>query len=149
MIMSDPPKPTPTDDDPANRKEANIESVTTGYDALDREDIERFIQLCAADAVWIYPPSSALAYGGTWRGRDGIAAFFEAHDAAEEILEFKIDDLLAVGDRVIAMGLFRGKAKPSLREWQTRFVHVITLRDGLWQQFEAHFDTAAAADAHR
>lgn len=127
----------------------NLELVAQGYAALERDDIPDFLELCAADAEWHYPAHGMLAYGGVWRGHDAISAFFEAHDAAEEIVDVRLDELVADGDRVFVLGLFRGSAKPSSRAWETAFVHVITLQDGLWHRFEAFFDTAAAVVAHQ
>ena len=127
----------------------NLESVHQGYEALERDDVEGFLGMCAPDAEWRYPAQGELAYGGTWRGRDGIAKFLEAHDAAEEIVELRLDEFVAEGERIVVLGLFRGRARPSGRSWETPFVHSITLKDGLWQRLEAYFDTAAAVHAHR
>lgn len=127
----------------------NLELVAQGYAALERDDIPGFLELCGTDAEWVYPAPAELLYGGEWRGHDGIAAFFNAHDAAEDILEVRVVDSVARGDRVFVLGVFRGRAKPSGQAWETRFVHVITLRDGFWQRFEAFFDTASAVEAHQ
>jgi len=35
------------------------------------------------------------------------------------------------------------------REWETRFVHVITTGNGKIQRFEAYVETAGAVEAHR
>lgn len=121
--------------------------VERGYAALDRDDVAAFVALCAPDIEWVYPAVDGLLYGGTWRGHEGVVAFLEAHDAAEEILDFRIEELVAQGDRVVALGFFRGRALATGREWQTRFVHSITLRDGLWARVEDYFDTAAAMAA--
>jgi ketosteroid isomerase-like protein len=126
----------------------NLAVVEEGYSLLERDDVAGFLELCAADAEWLYPAEGKLPYGGTWRGRDAVAAFFDAHDAAEEILELRFDDFLVQADRVVALGLFRGRAKPNGAVWETRFVHVITLYDGRWRRFEAYFDTATALEAH-
>ena len=64
-------------------------------------------------------------------------------------MELRLDEFVARDDRVIVLGMFRGRAKTSTHEWETQFVHAITLHDGLWRRFEAFFDTAAAVDAHR
>ena len=126
----------------------NLESIRQGYEALERDDVDGFLGMCAPDVEWCYPAQGRLAYGGTWRGREGIAKFLAAHDAAEEIVDLRLDELLTQGDRVVVVGRFRGRARPSRRPWETRFVHCITLNNGLWQRFEAYFDTAAAVDAH-
>ena len=117
------------------------------YDALD--DVPTLIGLCAPDVVIRYPGKGALAYGGTWRGRDGFVRMLEAHEDEEEILDFDLRDLVAGHDRVVALGFFRGRAKPNGRVWTTEFAHAATFRDGHLTRFEAFFDTAAALEAHR
>ena len=124
-----------------------LERAEQLYAALDAEEIDGFLALCADDVEVRYPADGALPYGGQWHGRDGVAAFLEAHDAAEEILLFEHGPMISDGDTVIALGTFAGRAKASGREWSTRFAHVLTFTgDGL-RSWEAFFDTAAALAA--
>lgn len=125
----------------------NIALVEQLYAALDADDVPRALELCSDDVEWSYPAVAGLTYGGEWRGRDGVAAFLDAHDRAEEILEFRVDETVAQGDHVAAFGLYRGRAKPDGSIWETRFVHLLTVEAGLIQGFAAYFDTAAALAA--
>lgn len=118
------------------------------YDALERDDMDAAIALCAPDVEIRYPGGPALPYGGTWRGAEGVERWAAAHDEAEEIVDFRVDEIVLAGLRAVALGLFRGRARDTRREWETRFVHVLTVRDGRLNSFEAHFDTAAAVEAH-
>ena len=117
------------------------------YAALDDDDVTPFLDLCAPDAIVEYPAEERLPYGGTWLGRERIGEFLEAHDAAEEIVVFEPMQMAADGDTVFVLGQFVGKAKPMATTWSTRFVHVLTFRDGLLKRWEAFFDTAAAIAA--
>lgn len=126
----------------------NLEVVRRVYDALEQDDVAALLGLCDPTVEWSYPAEGVLPYGGSWRGADGTAGFLEAHDAAEEILDFHVDEMVANGDRVVVYGFFRGRAKPSGVTWETRFVHTIALLDGRMRRLEACFDTAAAVAAH-
>ena len=126
---------------------AVIDRAEQLYAALDDEDIDGFLALCADDVEIRYPADGTLPYGGEWHGRDGVAAFLEAHDGAEEILQFDHGPMFSDGDRVIALGTFAGRTKASGREWSTRFVHVLTFTDAGLRSWEAFFDTAAALAA--
>jgi ketosteroid isomerase-like protein len=117
------------------------------YAALESEDVADVLELCSLDVEVHYPTPGQLSYGGHWQGRDGVASFLDAHDAAEEILEFAVSRMIADGDTVIAMGNFAGRARPSGREWSTRFVHQLTFSGELLRRWEAFFDTAAALAA--
>ena len=117
------------------------------YAALEADDVPRILELCAEDVSVRYPAEGRLPYGGTWVGRIGVEGFLDAHDAAEEILEFEVRRMVADGDTVIALGHFVGRAKPGGGEWSTDFVHHLTIVDGRLRRWEAFFDTAAAVAA--
>ncbi|HET6380451.1 MAG TPA: nuclear transport factor 2 family protein [candidate division Zixibacteria bacterium] len=117
------------------------------YALLDADEIEEFLGLCAEDVEVRYPAAGMLPYGGTWLGRDGVARFLDAHEEAEEILEFDHGPMFAGGDTVLVLGRFTGRARKSGRTWSTRFVHALTIADGHVRRWEAFFDTASAVAA--
>lgn len=117
------------------------------YAALEADDGARLLKVCAEDISVRYPADGRLPYGGSWHGGSGLAQFLDAHDGAEEILEFEVGRMVADGDTVIALGHFVGRAKPDGGEWSTDFVHHLTITDGLLRRWEAFFDTAAAVSA--
>jgi uncharacterized protein len=119
------------------------------YAALDDDDLETFVALCAEDVVIRYPAAGLLPYGGTWHGHDGVRDFLEAHDEAEEILEFEPSHMTADGERVFVLGTFEGRAKPTGVVWTTEFVHVLSVVSGRLMRWDGYFDTAAALQAHR
>jgi uncharacterized protein len=118
------------------------------YAAIDADDLDAIVAVCADDMVVRYPAAGRLSYGGTWHGRKGLLAFLDAHEAAEEILEFSVSSMLADGDTVVASGVFRGRARETGRTWATDFVHILTVADDRLRRWESYFDTAAALDAH-
>jgi ketosteroid isomerase-like protein len=118
------------------------------YAALDDEDIEPFVDLCAVDVVIRYPAAGLLPYGGTWHGHDGVRSFLGTHDEAEEILKFEPSHMVADGDRVFVLGTFEGRVKPSGNVWSTEFVHVLHVVSGRLLRWDGYFDTAAAMRAH-
>jgi uncharacterized protein len=126
-----------------------LDIVRGWYQALEADDLPTAIALCSSEIELRYPAAGRLPYGGTWEGPEGVEHWAGAHDSMEEILEFETDDPIVDGDRTAVPGHFRGRSRQSGREWETRFVHVLTVRDGHLVRFEAHFDTAAAVEAHR
>jgi uncharacterized protein len=117
------------------------------YAALDADDVAAFLELCGEDVEFQYPAEGRLPYDGRWHGREGVESFLDAHDAAEQILEFDVTHMIAEDGTVIVLGTFAGRARASGREWSTRFVHHLTISDGLLRRWEAFFDTAAAIAA--
>ncbi|MDQ2673541.1 MAG: nuclear transport factor 2 family protein [Chloroflexota bacterium] len=118
------------------------------YAALDEDETAPFLDLCAVDVVVEYPSHASLTWAGRWEGRNGVRAFLDAHDAAEEILEFSVARFVADGEVVVAIGTFTARAKGTGREWTTPFVHLLTIRDERLHRWQAFFDTAAAVTAH-
>ncbi len=119
------------------------------YSALDDDDIEPFVHLCAEDVVVQYPAAGSLLYGGAWHGHDGLRRFLQAHEDAEEILAFEPGRMVADGETVFVLGSFQGRARPTGIVWSTAFVHVLTIRAGQLARWESYFDTEAAVAAHR
>lgn len=44
----------------------------------------------------------------------------------------------------VVLGHYRGKPKPAGQEWETNYVDVLTVEQGIIKRFEAYFDIAAA-----
>lgn len=126
-----------------------VEVVERLYAALQADDVTGVLELCAPDVEWQYPAADLIRYGGLWRGPAGIERFLELHDELEEIVAFEPAAPIVDGQRAAVLGVFRGRSLQTDRSWETRFVHVITVRDGRVERFEAFFDTAAAMEAHR
>ena len=131
----------------ARGQEGSIGVVERFYAAFD--DLPALFELITPDVVIRYPAAGVLAYGGDWHGTEEVVRFLTAHDDAEEIVDFELRELVASGERVVALGLFRGRAKPAGRPWTTEFVHAFTVQGGRVHRFQAFFDTAAALAAHR
>ena len=117
------------------------------YAALEADDVPRALAVCADDLTIRYPADGRLLYGGSWQAPGALVRFLEAHDAAEEIVEFEVRRMVAEGDTIVAIGHFAGRAKPDGGEWSTDFVHHLTITDGRVRRWEAYFDTAAAVAA--
>ena len=129
-------------------EDANLAAAERLYDALEADEMDAVLALCSPDVEWVYPGGTTLAYAGRWSGHDGVLRWGDAHDQAEEILDFRVDTGVAGGDLVVVLGYFQGRAKPSGKTWETTFAHALTFQDGLLVRFEALFDTSAAVRAH-
>jgi uncharacterized protein len=129
-------------------EQANVEHVQREYAAFLEDDLDAVLEMSAPDVEYRYPDVEELAYGGVWRGRDGVRRLFEVHDEVDQVLELRPTEMVAQGDKVVVLGTFRGRAVPTGREWTTDFVHVYTIRGGKTRRFESYFDTAAFLVAH-
>jgi uncharacterized protein len=131
------------------REPRNVDLVRGFYESLHDENVERFMQMLSREIEWAYPEADGIPYGGVRRGHEGVLEFFDLHDQADEILELSPEEYIAQGDRVVVLGTYAGRARPTHREWRTQFVHVYDVADGRIQRFRVFFDTAAFLEAHR
>jgi ketosteroid isomerase-like protein len=127
----------------------NKQSVQEAYQLFQSGDIRSLLERIHDDAEWISPESDFMPFAGAFRGKQGIGEFFAKLDANMQALRFEPLDLIAEGDKVVAIGRATWLAKPTGQQFDTPWVHIFTMRDGKVARFEAFADTAAGERAFR
>jgi uncharacterized protein len=131
-----------------DEEKRNLDLVKGGYDAFIRGDRAACLALFAEDAELRVADSSLRDTGGNFRGPQGVAKHFDDIDAEEEIEEFRPEQYVAQGDKVVVRGYHRGKSKKTGQVYETHWVEVNTLRNGKIVKCEEEFDTAAQGVAY-
>jgi uncharacterized protein len=103
----------------------------------------------ADDVSWTLPEMEGVPFAGTRTGRDSVAGFFSSLDSAQESLSFEPREMIAEGDKVVALGSYQWRVKANGREFGGDFAHVFTIREGKVVAFNEYMDTAACRDAHQ
>jgi len=98
---------------------------------------------------WAAGPRDRLPWAGTWRGRDGVARFFEALNSVMEYERFEGEQYLSGGEEVAAIVQAAGHAKPTGRPFESAIVRVYTFSGGRIVRVRNYYDTAAYVDALR
>ncbi len=114
----------------------NIETIRSAYEAFGRGDVPAVLATLADDIEWTVPPVDD--WGGTYRGHEGVLAFFTALPERYGPWEVRPDEFLADGDRVVALGRHcfpDGDEIPFAMLW--------TLRDGRATAFREFVDNVA------
>lgn len=114
----------------------NVELLRDTYEAFGRGDIPAVMGAFAEDIEWNVP--EVLPHGGRSRGLDGVAGFFERLASTWEDFGLELDALFGSGERVCAVGRFRG-ALDGVRTGYG-FVHVWTVTDGACRRFDEFVD---------
>ena len=84
------------------------------------------------EVVWQIPEEfQTLGFASSYRGHEGLVEGLEQFAEAFEPWEIRPLRALDFGDRVLALGSFRGNARASGLEWQQPFSQLVTLRGGL------------------
>jgi uncharacterized protein len=121
----------------------NVQIAKDTFAAIGRGDMQGLLALSAEGIEWIIPGEWPLA--GTHRGHAGVADLFQK---AFEMVEFSFleaREFLAQGDRVLVVGLSRGRVKATNRTFEDHWVFAFTVRNGKVTNIREYIDTLAVA----
>jgi uncharacterized protein len=128
---------------------ANVEIVQRIYAAFARRDIPAILAMLSPDVEWGEPPNPFNPAAGTRRGHEGFLEWIEIGRQSEDIVVLEPRKMLVDDDSVAVVGFMRCRAIPTGKEYESDFVHVVTLEAGKVAKFQEFFDTYAAGEAFR
>jgi uncharacterized protein len=110
--------------------EGNVETVRRYLGAYERKDLEKGISLLHPDVTW-RAIEGAPDDIGVFQGHEAMRDYYQEWldifaDARSELVE----DLIEVGDRVVAVVRYIGRIKGSDRQVEMTLAIVFTFRDG-------------------
>lgn len=122
------------------------EIVAAHYRASDAHDLPGMIAPFAEDIAWT--EAAGFPTAGTYIGADAIVEnVFGALLAEWNDWVVHIDELIAQGDTVIAVGSYTATNKASGRSMAARTTHIWKLEDGKVRSFEQIADSAVVRAA--
>ena len=89
----------------------NVEVVECLAPAFNRRDLTAFLDLLAPDVEWI--PILGVLEGRAYRGHEEVRRWIEDLAADWAVFEVYYDELHDLGDRVLALGGWRGRGRAS------------------------------------
>jgi len=103
-----------------------------GYSAFGRRDIPAILDLLADDVEWQFfgDPKTGTPYGGTYRGKQQVAEWFQTLAKSDEILEFEPREFLEGPNHVTVLGRNKGRGLPNGLIVEGNWVHIFTWKDG-------------------
>ena len=129
--------------------EQNKSVVNQAYSNFKTGNINALLDLMADEVNWTLPEMEGVPFAGTRTGRASVGEFFESVNSTQESLSFEPRELIAEGDKVVALGSYQWRVKSNSREFGGDFAHVFTIRDGKIVAFNEYMDTAACRDAYQ
>lgn len=115
----------------AVRRDGLRRVLRSGWAAAPRRDWELMLVRYSPQVVWEIPEEfQTLGAAESYRGHEGLVQGLEWFSEAYESWEIRPDRALDFGDRVLALGSFRGTARASGVEWQQEFSQLVTLERG-------------------
>ena len=127
----------------------NIEIVRQIYNAFANRDISAVFSFLDPQVIWCEPNNPYNPSSGTRHGHEGFLEWLKVGQESEEILILEPRQFLTNENSVAVIGYTKCRAKSTAKEYDTDFVHLITLKDGKVEKFQEFFDTYAAAEAFR
>ena len=125
--------------------EKNVQTVKDFFAAIGRGDMQGLLALCAEDIEWIIPGKD-WPLAGTHRGHVGLTAFLQK---ASETVETSTEpsEYVAQGNRVLVVGVAKGKIKATNKTFDDDWIFAITVRNGKVANIREYIDTQALARA--
>ena len=127
--------------------EENKRVVRTVFEMFGRGDVPGLLEIITDDAEWAAPGPETVPYFGERSGREGALEFFKNLGSTIEFESFEPGDLIAEGDRVVALGRERGRVRSTGKVFNNRWALVFTIREGKVAGFRCYENTAAIAEA--
>jgi len=125
--------------------EENVQTVKDFFAAISSGDTQRLMALCAEDIEWIIPGEN-WALAGTHRSHAGLEEVLRKASGLETSFP-QPPEFVSQGDRVLMIGLARGKVKATNRPFEDYFVFAMTVRGGKVTNIREYVDTQALARA--
>jgi ketosteroid isomerase-like protein len=127
----------------------NTQVVKDAYAAFQRGDINTILGLLDEEIVWqaVKGTEGVVPTAGVRHGRAGVAEFFKQLGEAVAFDAFEPREFVAQGDTVVAIGYYRGKAKPTGRPMSSDWVMVFNFRGAKIARFREFTDSAAIVRA--
>lgn len=127
--------------------ERNLEVVKEVYRLFAAGRRDDLTGLVSDDFEWHYVGPAEIPWAGRYRGPAGVSAFFERVGAALELEEFEVQEFIAAGDRVVAVGVSSGRLRATRGRYRSPWVNVFTVREGRITRLLDLYDTAAITRA--
>lgn len=90
--------------------ETDVDVVRSLAEAFNRRDVEAFLELCDRGIEW-FPAVSGGVEGRSYRGLDGMRAYFDDVADAWEQFEFEEGEYRDLGERVLALGEMHARGR--------------------------------------
>lgn len=129
-------------------EQENVKIVQEGYRLFTTGDIANLMNYYTDDIQYIVPgPPDLSPIAGRYVGKEQVVEFFHKVGANFDFSVFEPLEMIAQGDKVVALGHYQSTAKATGQPLNIEWVHVSQLRDGKVYRFQIYEDTATVVAA--
>lgn len=124
----------------------NVELFKRAWDAGDRRDDEALLAVLDVEVQW-HAALPMLGADAVYRGHDEVRSFLSEVREVLGDTRFEFPDIRDAGDRVIALGHFRGRGEASGIEAETPFAYIVDFKHGKAIRVRSYLDHHEALEA--
>ena len=129
--------------------EQNKSLVNQAYSNFQSGNMPALLALMSDDVVWTLPEMEGVPFAGKRSGKDAVGEFFSLVAASQEAVSFNPRELIADGEKVVALGSYEWKVLANGRDFKGDFAHAWWIRDGKVASFNEYTDTAVCIAAYK
>jgi ketosteroid isomerase-like protein len=130
--------------------EADVQMVLDQFEAVNRRDFARAMELYADDVVLVVPLTEGVPNPGTYEGKEAVGEWFgDWFRAFAPDYRFEIDEARAVGDAIFIHAWHGGHGKASGVEVRGDNSYLYRVRDGRVTRVEFYATREEALEAAR
>jgi uncharacterized protein len=129
----------------------NTQLIKDAYAAFQRSDIAAILNLCDENVEWqgVIGTEGVLPQSGLRRGHAQVAEFFKQVAETTDFVSFEPREFVAQGDKVVALGSYSARMKPSGQDYSSDWVMLFTVRNGKVAAFREFSDSAQLVRAYK
>ena len=129
----------------------NTQLIKDAYASFQRGDIAAILNNCDENVEWhgVIGTEGVLPQSGLRRGRAQVAEFFKQVGDTTDFTSFEPKEFVAQGDKVVALGSYSARMKPSGQTYASDWVMVFTVRNGKVTGFQEYSDSAQLVRAYK
>lgn len=130
-------------------EDANVNTLRNGFaewHTTRGASVDNWMNLIADEVRWQTLGAAAAGdkFAKGCSSKSEVKRYFEELGTSWAMLGYKMDEFIAQGDRVVAVGNVSWRHRATGNEVNTPLVNVIRMRDGKIVDFMEFYDTAAA-----
>lgn len=126
-------------------EQQNVALIQQMLEAFARGDVQTILDNCTADCEFYCPGPAIVPYTGRKNGRAEIQTYFESLISSQSDQNLRIDQFVAQGDTVVAIGNYKAVVKATGKPIESPVVLTFDLENGAVRRHMVLGDTAALA----
>ncbi len=127
--------------------QANKAVLQNGIQQFLQGNIAAVLEACTDDVEWGTWENTAVPFARTYKGKQGVAEFFQTLAATTDFKAFEPQAFYADGDRVFARIFQQGVVRSTGKEYKHVFIFECTFENGKMKKTFAYVDSLEQSNA--